>query len=353
MRRILHMDMDAFFAAVELLRHPELEGKPVIVGGRGNPMQRGVVSTATYEARQHGVHSGMPLRTAYKRCPEVVFLPVDYPAYVVVSRKIKTILEEFAAVIEDVGIDEAYLDISHIDASAIEIGRAIKKRIKTVTGLTCSIGVGPNKLLAKIASDMEKPNGLTIITDNDITSSIWPLSVGKVWGIGPKTEAKLASLGVHTIGELAKLSIETLIVFFGESQGNYLYRAARGIDDSALITHWEPKSLGHEMTFQHDVNEASVLQAAFDRLINDVVTDMKRKHYKGKDVTVKLRYADFETHTHTMPLVRSTDEIEAIRQAASECLSQFELAKKVRLIGVRVGRLTKKPGSSAEHESPE
>ena len=179
MRRILHIDMDAFFASVEQKRHPELTGKPIVVGGSGDPTKRGVVSTASYEARRYGIHSAMPLRTAYKLCPDAVCLPVDYEEYQRASEKVKNILREFTTVIEDMGIDEAFLDISQIDKPLEEIAENIKKRIKEETGLTCSIGIAPNKLLAKIASDMQKPDGLTIIKDDEIESRIWQLSVSK------------------------------------------------------------------------------------------------------------------------------------------------------------------------------
>jgi DNA polymerase-4 len=191
MRRILHIDMDAFFSSVEQKRHPELVGKPVVVGGEGDPAKRGVVSTASYEARKFGIHSAMPLRTAYSLCPEAIFVPVDYEEYSRVSGEVKAILKQFSPIIEDVGIDEAFLDISSIDRPSEEIAKEIKKRIKDETDLTCSIGIAPNKLLAKIASDMQKPDGLTIIMEDDIQRRIWPLSVRKLWGVGPKTEAYL------------------------------------------------------------------------------------------------------------------------------------------------------------------
>jgi DNA polymerase-4 len=217
MRRILHLDMDAFFAAVEVKRRPELAGKPLVIGGHGDPTQRGVVSTASYEARKFGIHSAMPLRTAYKLCPQAIFLPVDYDEYSRVSDQIKTILGRFSPVMEDVGIDEAFLDLSEIDAPSEEIARSIKQAIREETGLTCSIGIAPNKLVAKIASDMEKPNGLTILTETDIEGRIWPLPVRKLWGVGPKTEAYLKEMGIHTIGELASLSSEKLVEEFGKS----------------------------------------------------------------------------------------------------------------------------------------
>ncbi len=259
MRRILHIDMDAFFSSVEQKRHPELIGKPVIIGGGGDPTKRGVVSTASYEARKFGIHSAMPLRTAYNLCPNAIFLPVDYEEYSRVSKKFKAVLEEFTQTIEDVGIDEVFLDISSINRPPEDIAKEIKKRIKEETDLNCSIGIAPNKLLAKIASDLDKPDGLTIITEEDIEKRIWPLPVRKLWGVGPKTQTYLKEkMGIKTIGELATLPLERLLGELGQSYGNYLYEASRGIDESLLVTHWEPKSISKETTFQRDIDKLAV-----------------------------------------------------------------------------------------------
>ena len=341
MRRILHIDMDAFFAMVEERRHPELTGKPVVVGGGGDPTQRGVVSTASYEARKFGIHSAMPLRSAYKLCPHAVFLPVDYVEYSRVSEKIKGMLSEFTPIIEDVGIDEAFLDLSSIDKSSEEIAEEIKKRIKDETGLTCSIGIAPNKLLAKIASDMEKPDGLTVITEDDIQKRIWPLPVRKLWGVGPKTEAYLKGMGIKTIGDLASLPLDRLTGEFGQSYGNYLYEASRGIDESPLVTHWEPKSVSRETTFQEDVKDWQVIAKTLVELTKDVVKSMKEEGYKGRTVTVKVRFSNFETHTRAKTFTEITDSLDQIRKGAFDCLNRFELKKRVRLIGVRMGNLEK------------
>ncbi|MEP9409790.1 MAG: DNA polymerase IV [Candidatus Brocadia sp.] len=341
MRRILHIDMDAFFAAVEQKRNPELIGKPLVIGGSGDPTERGVVSTASYEARKYGIHSAMSLRTAYKLCPHAVFLPVDYKEYSRVSGKIKDILREFCPIMQDVGIDEAFLDISQIDQPSEAIAKEIKIKIKRQTGLTCSIGIAPNKLLAKIASDMQKPDGLTIITESDIESRIWPLPVRKLWGVGPKTETYLKEMGVETIGQLASLPVDTLIERFGESQGKYLYEASRGIDESPLITHWEPKSMSREVTFQSDTGNWQSIARTLAELTREVANDMKQSGYTGRTVTVKVRFSDFETHTRAKTLIKPTNAVNEIRTAAFECLRRFELKKKVRLVGVRVGELEK------------
>jgi DNA polymerase-4 len=341
MRRILHIDMDAFFSAVEQKRHPELVGKPVVVGGGGDPTQRGVVSTASYEARKFGIHSAMPLRTAYKLCPNAIFLPVDYEEYSRVSRKFKAVLGEFTETIEDVGIDEVFLDISSIDKSSEEIAREIKKRIKEETDLNCSIGIAPNKLLAKIASDLDKPDGLTIITEEDIEKRIWPLPVRKLWGVGPKTEAYLKEMGIKTIGDLAALPLDRLIEEFGQSYGSYLYEASRGIDESELITHWEPKSISKETTFQRDIDNWQLIAKNLVELTQDVVASMKEEGYRGRTVTVKVRFMDFKTYTRAKTLAKFTDLEGEIRKAAFNCLGRFELKKKVRLIGVRISNLEK------------
>ena len=342
MRRILHIDMDAFFSSVEQQRHPELIRKPVVIGGGGDPTKRGVVSTASYEARKCGIHSAMPLMTAYRLCPKAIFLPVDYEEYSRVSKMFKAVLREFTEIIEDVGIDEAFLDISSIDKSSEEIAKEIKKRIKEETDLNCSIGIATNKLLAKIASDLDKPDGLTIITEEDIEKRIWPLPARKLWGVGPKTEAYLKEkMGIKTIGELAALFLERLIEEFGQSYGRYLYEASRGIDESELITHWEPKSISRETTFQIDIDHWQLIAKNLVDLIQDVVAGMKEEGYRGKTVTVKIRFNDFRTYTRAKSLDKFTDSEPEIRRAAFDCLNRFELKKKVRLIGFRISNLEK------------
>jgi DNA polymerase IV len=341
MRRILHVDMDAFFAAVEQMRHPELVGKPVIIGGAGDPTMRGVVSTASYEARKYGIHSAMPLRRAYRLCPEAIFLPVDYDEYMRVSEKIKDILRSFTPLIENVGIDEAFLDITDIDMESEEVAKKIKERIKKEVGLTCSIGIGPNKLIAKIASDMKKPDGLTIISEEDIKGTIWPLPARKLWGVGPKTEKRLNEMGILTLGDLASVPLESLTEEFGKSYGNYLYESSRGVDESPVITYWEPKSISRETTFQIDTDNWNVIAKNLAELTRDVVDAMKESGYKGKTVTVKIRFSDFNTYTRAKTLDDFSDSLEIIRKAAFEALGRIELKKKVRLVGVRVSSLKK------------
>jgi DNA polymerase-4 len=334
------MDMDAFFAAVEERRHPELKGRPVIIGGSGDPTKRGVVSTASYEARKYGVHSALPLMTAYRLCPGAVFLPVDYDEYARISGVIKDILRQFSPVMEDVGIDEAFLDISDIGRSDEEIAHEIKELIKQHTGLSCSIGIAPNKLLAKIASDMQKPDGLTVIHTGDIESRIWPLPVRKLWGVGPKTEVSLKSIAVHTIGDLASLPLGALKEKFGQSYGLYLHDASHGVDNSPLTTHWEPKSISRETTFQTDTDNWQTIARNLAELIKETVADLRQRGYKTNNVTVKIRFSDFQTQTRAKTISELTDNLETIRRVAFSCLSRFEFRKKVRLVGARLGGLT-------------
>ncbi|MEJ2183902.1 MAG: DNA polymerase IV [Nitrospirota bacterium] len=340
MRRILHMDMDAFFAAVEELRHPELRGKPVVIGGDGDPSKRGVVSTANYEARKYGIHSAMPLRTAYRLCPHVVFLPVHYREYARVSRIIKDILKERGSAMEDVGIDEAFLDISENPGSAEEIAREIKDSINRATGLTCSIGIAPNKLLAKLASDMRKPDGLTVIRPGEVGRVLDPLPVRKLWGVGPKSEGHLGKLGIRTVGEIRAAPLEFLVEHFGESYGRYLHRASRGIDESPLVTEWKRKSMSREETFERDILQWQGIARHLAALCREVAEDMREEGVKGCTVTVKVRFGNFKTQTRSLTLPEPVRGVEALRRAAFQCLGRFDLAgRPVRLLGVRVSRL--------------
>jgi DNA polymerase-4 len=340
-RRIIHIDMDAFFAAVEEKKNPTLIGKPVVIGGSGNPNKRGVVSTANYEARKYGIHSAMPLRIAHKLCPHAIFLPVDYEAYLQASQQFKSVLLSIIPVMENAGIDEAFLEASAVPEISEIIASKIKTGVKEKTGLTCSIGIAPNKLLAKIASDMRKPDGLTILNENDIEDKLWPLPIRKLYGIGPKTETHLNKIGIETIGQLAALTLENLIEHFGNSYGQYLYEASRGIDDSPLITHWEPRSISRETTFQEDVKNWQVIARTLAELAREVVADMRDDGYSAKTVTIKIRFSDFQTLTRAKTMVDYTDSEEEIRKAAFACLKRIELNKRVRLIGVRATNLTK------------
>ena len=341
-RRIIHIDMDAFFAAVEERRNPDLSGKPVVIGGAGDPAKRGVVSTANYEARKYGIHSAMPLMTARKLCPHAVFLPVDYAAYVAASHQFKSTLTAITPIIEDVGIDEVFMDVTDLTDTCESIALRIKTGIKEIKGLTCSIGIAANKLLAKIASDMQKPDGLTILNETDIESRLWPLPARKLYGVGPKTEVHLKKIGVETIGQLASRTIDELIETFGNSYGQYLYEASRGIDESPLITHWEAKSISREKTFQEDVKDWQTIAKNLASLTEEVVDDMRESGHRAKTVTIKIRFSDFQTLTRAKTLDGYTDSKEDLRKAAFACLKRIELNKRVRLIGVRASKLEKR-----------
>ncbi len=225
--------------------------------------------------------------------------------------------------------------MSEIDKPAEQVAQEIKTRVKEETGLTCSIGIGPNKLLAKIASDLQKPDGLTIITEETVGSMVWPLPVRKLWGVGPKTEARLRDLGVDTIGALAAVPREQLIEQFGESYGDYLHRASRGIDESPLVTHWEPRSTSRETTFEEDVGDWQAIARTLADLAKLVTNDLKKSGYKARTIGIKIRFSDFKTHTRAKTLEAATDNLETIRKTAFECLARIELKQRVRLIGVR------------------
>lgn len=334
--------MDAFFAAVELKCHPELKGKPLVIGGRGDPTERGVVSTASYEARRFGVHSAMPLRTAYRLCPEAVFLPVDFAVYQRESAIIKRLLRAITPRMEDVGIDEAFLDISDLPDTSTQIAQTIKSRIFGATGLSCSIGIAPNKLLAKIASDLNKPNGLTLLSAQDIKTKIWPLAARKLPGVGSKTEQHLRDLGIETVGDLAQVPLSLLITQFGPAHGDYLHLAAQGIDDSPLITHWEPKSISREVTFQHDIGDRELLLNTLHALAREALAQLRADGFHCRTVSVKIRFSDFEAHTRDRTLTSPTDQQAVIEQTALNCVERIALNKQVRLIGIRLGDLHKR-----------
>lgn len=367
-RRIAHLDMDAFYASVELLRYPELKGLPVVIGGRRSQQPitledgtrqfarlrdyvgRGVLTTSTYEARAMGVFSGMGTMKAAKLAPDAIILPVDFDAYRHYSRRFKAAVATIAPLIEDRGIDEIYIDLTDIPEESLPLAQRIKMAVKDATGLTCSIGITPNKLLSKICSDLQKPDGITILGMADIPKRIWPLAVKKVNGIGPKASEKLASLGVQTIGELASTPPEVLQANFGHAYAAWLHDAARGIDDRPVVTYSEPKSISRETTFERDLHprqDRATLSEVFTSLCQRVSEDLKRKGYRGRTIGLKLRYEDFSTVTRDTSLPVATDDPALIRKTAGECLKRVSLDKRLRLLGVRVGNLT-----SATQEEP-
>lgn len=340
-RTILHVDMDAFFAAVEQLRRPSLRGKPVVVGGGGNPHSRGVVSTASYEARAYGIHSAMPLRTAYRLCPHAAFLPVDFAAYSAYSHQIMAILREYTALVQPMSLDEAFLDVSAQPGDPDALAEKIRRRIRTETGgLTASIGIGPNKLLAKIASGLHKPDAVTRIRGEDAAAALAGLPARVLWGVGPKTGARLeAALGATTVGDLQRAPLEALQEVLGPWHGEHLYHTCRGIDDSPVVTEWEPKSMSRETTYQVDTRKREVIVRTIIDLTAEVTDDLRDGGYRGRTVTVKIRYHDFRTHTRAQTLAQPTDDADAIRETAVTLLDRFAMDRPVRLVGVRVSGL--------------
>lgn len=363
-RRIAHLDMDAFYASVELLRYPELRGLPVVVGGRSDRQPallrdgswsfarlrgyagRGVVTTATYEARIFGISSGMSLMKAGQLAADAILLPADFQAYRHYSRLFKTAVAGIAPQIEDHGIDEIYIDLSELPGETLILARRIKQAVREATGLSCSIGIAPNKLLSKIGSDLEKPDGLTILSLADIPDRIWPLSVRKINGIGPKATQKLAVLGITTIAELAGAQPSFLQMHFGGSYGRWLHEVSHGIDKRPVITNSEPKSISRETTFERDLHsrhDRPLLTEIFTALCENVAQDLQRKGYVGRTIGIKLRYEDFRTVTRDITLSLSTADPVTIRHAAEECLRRVPLERKLRLLGVRASALS--PGN--------
>ena len=385
LRRIAHLDMDAFYASVELLRYPQLKGLPVVIGGgrrreddllgrlrEAYPDQewsedrladipldffpriagytgRGVITTATYAARQFGVGSAMGVMKAAKLCPDAILLPVDFDQYRHYSRTFKALITDIAPVMENRGVDEVYIDFTDVPGGQREGGRVlarlIQKSIFDATGLTCSVGVAPNKLLAKMASEFNKPNGISIVYDSDLQTMIWPLPCRKVNGIGPKAEAKLAAHGIHTIGDLAQRERQWLVEHFGKSYGAWLHDAAHGQDNRPVETESEPVSISRETTFERDlhaVRDRAALGAIFTRLCGQVADDLARKGYVGKTIGIKLRYDNFQSVTRDHTLATYIDQADAIRQAAGQCLKRVDLSRRLRLLGVRVGSLMKR-----------
>ena len=370
-RRIAHLDMDAFYASVELLKYPDLRGQPVVIGGRRahQPTRnadgtltyarlrdytgRGVVTTSTYEARALGVFSAMGLMKAARLAPEAILLPTDFDAYRHYSRLFKQAVSSIAPLIEDRGIDEIYIDLSAHQSNDID-GRALAQQIKDAvreaTGLSCSIGVAPNKLLAKICSDLEKPNGLTLLTYDDIPQRIWPLAVRKVNGIGPKATEKLSALNITTIGELAAAAPDVLQTHFGTTYATWLQRVARGVDERPVVTSSEPKSVSRETTFERDLHarhDRDALSVIFTDLCTRLAQDLERKQYLAKTIGIKLRYTDFHTVTRDLSLPAPVGDAQAIRKAAGECLRRVPLDLRLRLLGVKASALVPRDTSAS------
>ena len=376
-RLIAHLDMDAFYASVELLRYPDLKGRPVVIGGgrRHQPetvvdpvtgdasrryatlrgyVGRGVATTATYEARALGLRSAMGLMKAAALAPDTVLLPVDFDEYRRYSHLFKAAVRTIAPVVEDRGIDEIYIDLTAVDVPgarcpgedawerARRVARALKRVVHVATGLTCSIAVAPNKLLAKIASELDKPDGLTILRPQDVASRIWPLEPRRINGIGPKSAARLDALTITTIGALAAADPAWLVEQFGPNYGAWLHDAAHGRDERPVVTWSEPKSISRETTFERDLHaqrDRDALSRIFTELCEGVADDLCRKGYAGRTIGLKLRFDNFRTVTRDCTIERATQDAALIRRTAGECLRRVDLTRRIRLLGVRVGGL--------------
>ena len=341
-RRIVHVDMDAFFAAIEQRDNPALRGRPVIVGadpkgGRG----RGVVSTCSYEARRFGVRSAMPISEAWRRCPQGVYLPPDFERYDAASKAIRAAFYEFTPDIEQVSIDEAYVDITrsaHLFGGPLETCRRIKARVKELTRLTCSLGLAPTKLAAKIASDLKKPDGLVVVEPEQLVAFLAPLDISRIGGLGPKTAAVLREKGINTIGELAACDIVRL-AFLGQNAA-YLKLLATGVDDRAVAEEAGVKSVSNEITFETDTADAGEIKASLLALADKVSSRLREDGLKGRTVTLKIRLQGFETYTRARTLTVSTNYADVIGREILALYADFQKGgKRVRLLGVRVSGL--------------
>ena len=339
-RTILHVDLDAFFAAVEQRDRPELRGKPVIVGG-GGPNQRGVVSAASYEARKFGVHSAMPLRTAGRLCPQGIFLPVDGTKYVSVSRDVMAVLRRFTPLVEPISIDEAFLDVTgsrKLFGDGETIARLIKSAVRDEVGLTISVGVARTKLVAKIASDLRKPDGLVVVPPGDEATFLAPLPISRLWGVGAKSAAVLAEYGVRTIGDLAALPADLLIRRFGK-HGASLVDRARGLDADPVGGRDPAKSIGHEHTFDVDTSDREVIERTLLGMAEGVAGRLRDSHVKASTVTVKIRDSSFRTITRQRTLPEATDLTEPIFRTALELARPEVRGLRIRLLGVTASGL--------------
>lgn len=371
-RRIAHIDMDAFFASCELSQYPQLRGQPMVVAGHRahaprlkqdgtlafsrlkEYVGRGVLTTATYEARALGVHSGMPAMKAARLAPDAVLLPVNFELYRKFSRLFKDAVRSVSPIVEDIGIDEVYADVSALGQDSTEIACRLRTAVFEATGLTCSVGLAPNKLLAKLCSDIQKPNGITTITMDDIPTKIWPMPAHRVNGIGPKASAKLASLGITTIGEIAERDEAWLAENFGRRYGLWLFRASHGIDERPVVTYSEPVSMSRETTFDRNLHvrrDREELGQALTRLCEQVAADLQRRGYVGRTIGIKLRFDDFMTVTRDLTLPRPISEATALRRAAGKCLLRVDLTRAIRLLGVRASAL--EPADAFKDQSPE
>jgi nucleotidyltransferase/DNA polymerase involved in DNA repair len=351
---ILHLDMDAFYAAVEVREDPSLAGKPLIIGHRG---RRGVVSTCSYEARKFGVHSAMPSVTAERLCPQAVWLHGRMGLYVEISRRIRRIMRASAPVVEPLSIDEAFLDMTGV-VPDLEGGRAaaaeIKAQIVERERLTASVGVAPNKFLAKVASDMEKPDGLVVFSLEDVERRLWPMPIRRLWGVGPKSAERLATLGISTIGDLLRVPESDLVARLGPASAAHLVHLARGEDDRPVQSHHEPKSISEERTYGTDLTDPDEIDRAMLARAEGIARELRRDRLTGRTVHIRVRTGDFTTWTRSLTLRKPTDLAEVIVDAARRMYRErIELrGRGVRLLGVGVSGL-EHPGTGQETLFPD
>jgi DNA polymerase-4 len=339
-RRILHCDMDCFYAAVHARDEPELAGKPIVVGG--SPVGRGVVAAASYEARRFGIHSAMPAAHALRLCPEVVFIGPDFQRYRRESKAIFAIYRDFTPLVQPLSLDEAFLDVTeHLGelGSATAVAKEIRRRVREERRLTVSVGVGPNKLVAKVASDFRKPDGLTVVRPTRVEEFLGPLPVRRLYGIGPSTEAALRTMGVHTVADLRALSLDRLLNRFGH-WGRELWQRARGIDDRPVHVEHERKSISTERTFATDLSGLAAMDPVLENMAHEVANDLERHNLSACTITIKARYPDFTTVTRSHTLDAPTASAEVIRYWVQQLLRRTEAATRhVRLLGVGASSL--------------
>lgn len=339
---ILHVDMDAFYASIEQRDCPELRGRPVIVGGIGT---RGVVSAASYEARRYGVHSAMPIATARRLCPNGVFLPVRGKHYAAIGRQIREIFFRFTPLVEPLSLDEAFLDVYGCEGlfgPAPAIARTIKDRVNAETGLIASVGVAPNKFLAKLAGDLGKPDGLVVLTPERVTEFLTPLPVSRLWGVGARGESRLHALGIRTIGQLAERSERVMVDYFGEV-GRHLWQLAHGQDDRRVVPDRQAKSISTETTFAHDIADREPLRDCLLELVDELAGRLRQASLRARAITLKLRSSDFRTRTRACALAEATDVTDVLWRAAADLFGKSlpEELLPLRLLGVGAGRLTR------------
>ena len=346
-RVIAHVDMDAFFVSCELLRRPQLRGKPVVVATGTDPHARGVVMAASYEARRYGVHSALPLAIAHRRCPQATLLSRDLAYYRRQSERVMAILRRYSERVEVAGLDEAYLDLSRSQAPKAR-ARQLKAEMRAETDLVCSIGLGPNKLVAKVASDLEKPDGFCVLSSEQMLAAVGDRPATLIPGVGPKTSERLQRSGIRTVAELADAPAEALAAALGPRLGAELRARARGIDERPLETERERKSESRETTFGADVSERAVLHSTLERLGRSVCEGLAAEGLAGRTVTVKLRLAPFRTHTRSRTLEAATCSPEVVARVARELLDRFDPQAPVRLIGIGLSALERQSGGARE-----